>query len=197
MNLTLVSGGNKGRLSFVTRAQAAFALLLRFDFVMVKSDTTFVRFESPTVFINVLHGRLSYHVDAEIGRLAEGDTYSLYEVLSVMAPSEVNRSKYQTTDPDVLERCLKDIADVLDRCCQPLLSGESSAFDRLRSGVAPIRLVYTLDAQFGATISRADQAWEAKDIRQAQILYEEAEAGLDEMRRRRLEYLRKHHSPVG
>lgn len=194
MNLTLLSGGGEGRLSFVRLAQTAFAFLLRHGFVMVNSDSTFVRFESPTVFINVSHGRLSYHVDAEIGRLVQGDIYSIYEVLSVMAPSEVARSQCQTTAADVLERCLTDIADVLDRCCQHLLSGDNSAFDRLQLGVAPIRAAVTLKAQFGATIDRADRAWEAKDIRQAQILYEEAEAGLDEMRSRRLKYLREHQS---
>lgn len=42
----------------------------------------------------------------------------------------------------------------------------------------------------GAVIDNADKAWERKDYRLATELYEEALPGLDDTRRRRLEYLR-------
>lgn len=192
MNPSLTLSVDEGRLSFVRSARAAFAFLLPYGFVMVSHDSTCVRFESPSVFINASHDRLSYHVDAEIGRLRKGDIYSLYEVLSVMSPNEVARSQCQTTDADVLALCLESIANILELYCQPLLAGDDLAFDKLRAGVAPIRAAATLEAQFGATIEKADRAWDSKDFGHARILYEQAEKGLDEARRRRLSYLRAH-----
>ena len=192
MSLTLISGKNNGQLSFVALTKKAFEFLLKLDFVVTKTDTALVRYESSKVFINIFQERLSYHIDAEIGRIAEGDLYSLYETLSVMAPSEINCSKYQTTDPEVLERCLKDIADVFERYLKHLLLDENSVFDKLQAGVSRSRLAYTLKAQFGPIIDKADRAWEAKEMGQALSLYSEAEQGLDETRIKRLEYLRKH-----
>lgn len=181
-----------GRLNFVDAALRAFAFLLRVGFIVARRDDTFLRFERENVYVNVYHGRLSYQVSVELGRVRESDVYSLYELLLAVSPADVGQAKLQTTDSEFLERCLAYIAGIIEHRCSALLAGEAAAFEKLRAVAAPIRKAATLQAEFGATIHRADKAWESKDFSQAAALYEKSEAGLDETRVRRLEYLRKH-----
>lgn len=184
------SHSGNGRLGFVGLALSAFAFLLRKGFEVVLREPTRLVFESSAVFVNIYHGRSSYQVGLEIGRLGDPrQKYSLHEILAALAPSEVDKARCQTTDPEVLERCLSSIADVVDRTCGSLLAGDVVAFEDLRVAVAPRRKAVTLEAQFGAIVDRADRAWEAKDFRRAKELYQKAEAALDGARRRRLEYL--------
>lgn len=110
--------GGAGRLGFVALVMKHFAFLLRLGFAVVRREETFVRFERDTVFVNVYHGRSSYQVGLELGRIQEGDTYSLYEVLSAVAPGDIQRARCQATDPAVLERCLAAIAETVERNCK-------------------------------------------------------------------------------
>lgn len=184
------ASNGQGRLGFIDLALRAFAFLLRIGFEVVRREPTRVVFESPTVFVNVYHGRSSYQVGLEIGSLADArHKYSLYEVLAALAPSEVEKASCQTTDPELLERCLSSVADVVGRTCGSLLAGNVDAFEDLRVAVAPRRKAVTLQAEFGAILDRADRAWEAKDLHRAKELYQRAETALDGTRRRRLKYL--------
>jgi hypothetical protein len=192
MSIGEKASGGQGRLGFIDLALSAFTFLLRLGFELIRREPTRLVFESPSVFVNVYHGRSSYQVGVEIGRLDDArHKYSLYEVLAVLAPSEVEKATCQTTDPIILDRCLSSIADVVERTCGPLFAGDVGAFEDLRLAVAPRRKEVTVRAQFGAILDRADQAWEAKDLRRAKEFYQKAETALDEPRRRRLEYLMK------
>lgn len=182
---------SEGRLGFVDLALEAFAFLLEKGFAVARRDETLLRFESSDVFVNVYHGRSSYQVGLELGRLQEGDLYSLHEVLTAVAPEEVQRARCQTTDREILARCLQAIAEVVEQRCRRLLAGDSIAFEELRSAVAPRRRALTLQAQFGPIMDRADRAWEAKDLRAAMDLYEQATPALDKKRVRRLQFLRE------
>lgn len=191
MSSAALFGCGEGRLGFARLAQRAFDFLLPLGFEVVRKEGTFLRFESPTVFVNVYHGRFSYQVGLELGRVESGEMYSLHELLAAIAPGEVKRARCQTTDSRVLDRCLSAIAEIVDRECRPLLAGDASAFDSLRAAIAPARTAVTLKAQFGALLDRADRAWEAKDFREALDLYRKAEPALDQARRRRLQYMSK------
>lgn len=191
MNLSVISGGGAGRLGFVDLALKAFAFLLRLGFVVTRRDGTLVRFERDNVFVNVYHGRSSYQVCLELGRVPQNDIYWLHELLSATAPAHIDQARWQTADPEVLGRCLSSIGATIEQCCGPLLNGDTDAFEKLRAAAAPGRRAATLQAQFGAIIDRADKAWESKDLSKAAALYEKSEPGLDATRVRRLEYLRK------
>src|SRR5690242_10148131 len=114
MSLTVISGDGAGRLGFVDLVFKAFAFLLRLGFVVARRDGTFVRFEKDNVFVNVYHGRSSYQVGLELGRIHESDIYSLHELLSATAPAEVEQARCQTTDPETLGRCLSSIAATIE-----------------------------------------------------------------------------------
>lgn len=185
------SGRGPGRLGFVDHVLSAFAFLLRLGFVVTRCEATFVRFEKDNVFVNVYHGRASYQVGLELGRLLDGDVYSLHELFRVLAPSEIEQARCQTTNSEVLRQCLASIAATIEQHCDALLAGNANAFEKVGATIAPLRKAATLQAQFGATIDRADKAWELKDFSKAADLYERSAPALDETRMRRLEYLRK------
>lgn len=192
MKLSVISGDGAGRLDFVDLVLSAFAFLPRLGFVVARREGTFVRFENDNVFVNVYHGRASYQVGLELGRIRESDIYSLHELLSATAPADTEQARCQTTDPQVLGRCLSSIAMTIQQRCDLLLKGDTDAFEKLDAAVAPGRRAVTLQAQFGAVIDRADKAWESKDFSKATALYERSQPALDETRMRRLEYLKKH-----
>lgn len=191
MNLSSIHGDGSGRLGFVDLVLAAFDFLMRLGFVVARREPTFVRFEKENVFINVYHGRASYQVGLELGRLRNGDMYSLHELFRAMAPDNIELARCQTTDPEILRQCLVSIGAAIERDCNALLAGDASAFEKVDAAVAPLRKAATLQAQFGATIDRADKAWESKDFKRAAELYAKSTPALDETRMRRLEYLQK------
>lgn len=191
MSLPTIQGGGSGRLGFVDLVLSAFAFLLRLGFVVARREATLVRFEKDNVFVNVYHGRSSYQVGLELGRLRDGDMYSLHELIQELAPNDIERARCQTTDPEVLRQSVTSIAATIERHCDTLLAGNANAFEKVDAAVAPLRKAATLQAQFGATIDRADKAWESKDFSKAADLYERSVPALDETRMRRLEYLRK------
>jgi hypothetical protein len=190
MNDSSVDGGGAGRLGFVDLVLKTFSFLRGLGFEVGRRETTLVRFESGTMFVNVYHGRSSYQVGLELGRIAEGEMYSLHEILRSFAPAEVEVALCQTTDPVVLERCLATMAWIVEKNCGSLLAGDRGAFKRLDSVTARSRRSATIQAQFGAIVDRADRAWENKDFALAAELYEKASPALDETRMRRLAFLR-------
>jgi hypothetical protein len=191
MSLSAIHGDSPGRLGFIDLVLSTFAFLLRLGFFVARREATLVRFEKDNVFVNIYHGRASYQVGLELGRLRDGDMYSLHELFQALAPNDIEQARCQTTDPEVLRQCLASIAATVERHCDALLAGNAIAFEKVDAAVAPLRKAATLQAQFGATIDRADKAWESKDFSKATDLYEKSAPALDETRIRRLEYLRK------
>lgn len=194
MILEALSEGDS-RLGFTKIAEKAFAFLLGMGFNLVRREATLLRFETENVFLTVYHGRSSYQIGVELGRAKHNDLYSLHEVLSAVAPLHLEHARYQAVETKTLEQGLLAIAEIIKIHCHSLLTGDPKAFDHLHAVVTPLRLAVTAQAQFGAIIDRADKAWEAKDLNQAQALYEKASSALDEMRARRLTYLRNRKIP--
>jgi hypothetical protein len=115
----------------------------------------------------------------------------LYEVLAAVSPANVDQARFQASDPVELEHCLSRVAATVDEKCRVLLGRDDAAFVELHSIVAPMRKAATTQAQFGAILARAERAWEGKNWSAALTLYKQAEPGLSDSQRRRLEYLRR------
>jgi hypothetical protein len=179
----------RDRAGFVGSAVEAFGFLGAYGFHLADQSLTHLRYESPSSFLTVYHGRSSYQVGLELGLLDRDEKFSLHELLSVFAPGEVELARFQTREPNALAEHLSRLAGVVAGSLEPLLQGDPSAFERLRSQVAVSRTAVTLRAQYGAVIDRADEAWEAKDMDLAESLYEKSRPALDGSRIRRLEYL--------
>lgn len=168
----------------------AFAFLAEMGFKVVERTPTFVRLERGEVFVQLYHGRSSHQVGLELGREAHGQLFSLNEVLVAFAPDLAEQARYQATEPDVLERCLRSVAKTLREQATEVLLGEDAAFLILSQTATKVRRTATLGAQYGAILDQAERAWTDGDRERAAELYEKAEPALDETGRRRLVFVR-------
>src|SRR5215471_1441934 len=79
--LHMEPGPERGQLGF--QEAVRFSFLNSYGFKTVQEQTTFVRFESATVFVNVYHGRASFELGVEIGRLSNpGEMVLLLDVVT-------------------------------------------------------------------------------------------------------------------
>lgn len=61
---------------------SSFDFLRAYGLKPVEEDVTFVRYESDAMFVNVYHGRGSFEIGVEIGRLDRPEKYGLDYIVS-------------------------------------------------------------------------------------------------------------------
>jgi len=184
--------GAPGRLAFIAHASTAFQFLKGSGFRTTRTEPTFVRFESGDVYVQVFHGRSSFAVGVEFGRLnVSGEVLTLAEALAALCPERVPEAHHQASNEDSLRRGLEGMAQITRACCGDLLLGDKSTFERVEAVANELRKARTLDAQFGAIRDKAESAWSNKNYPEACRLYSEMAEVLTETEKRRLEYSRK------
>src|ERR671917_546664 len=78
------------KLDFAEEVQSAFTFLVTdYGFRLVRTEPTFVRYESPDVCVNIYHGRASFEIGVEIGRFInsvahEERPFSLSEIIELI-----------------------------------------------------------------------------------------------------------------
>jgi hypothetical protein len=70
------------RLGFAEAVLANFEFLRSYELRRVENDSTFVRFESEAVFVNVYHGRASFEIGVEVGLKSRSEKYGLDYIVS-------------------------------------------------------------------------------------------------------------------
>jgi len=190
--------GNRADLGFSEAVQGAFGFLVaEFGFRITESNPTLVRYESERVFLNVYHGRRSYEIDVEIGRLplVERRRYRLPDVLGAIAGLEDKRDTYfQASNGPVVERCVRAIADLVAKHYGPVLRGEPAVFDSIGAYTAERDAAYTKEVVQRPVRAAADKAWRAKDYEKVRELYGSIRNDLSPVERKRLDYAERHSS---
>src|SRR5438128_6558460 len=69
--LKMEPGPERAKLGFQEAVLSSFTFLSEFGLRSVEQKVTFLRYESRHVFVNVYHGRASYELGVEVGRLKE------------------------------------------------------------------------------------------------------------------------------
>lgn len=182
---------SRQHLEFQATAKEEFSFLVdTFGYELTQEDVTFLRFEGNGIFVNVYHGRLSYEIGIELGRLPD-EKYTLHEILSVINPSVASEAGAQASAKDAVRNCLRRIAKVFRENCKKVLMNDSSVFESIAPQVSVWRQEYTDKYQFGATKNRANEAWLRKDYPEARRLYGSISKHLTRTEERRLRYLIK------
>ncbi len=184
-------GRNRDQLGFAEAVMREFVFLeASYGFRRIKEVTTYVRYESEFLFLNVFHGRGSYEIGVELGRLSDPAVhYRLPSLIVGLAPGYSGRTVFQASERRAVENCVAQVAHALRTHCGAALSGDAEALRLVEKVATAESERETLQAQFGAIIERADQAWEAKNLRLATDLYQQADPALNGTRGRRLKYL--------
>lgn len=192
----------RAELRFVEEAQTAFHFLVEeLGFRLVKCEPpTFVRYESNKLFVNVYHGRLSYEIDVEIGRLSDPyhRRYWIADVLgAILGWEDKSRTYFQASNQKALRGCIQVIADLVAKHYRPMLAGDLAVLDRVAAYASERNQAYERKSAERPVRNAADKAWRARDYAKVRELYESIRDSLTPVERKRLEYAEKHTVHLG
>lgn len=153
----------RSQLGFTRSARNAFRFLeddFGFRLVAVE-EPTFLRYESPTAFVNVFHSRGGYRIGAEIGRFVttrQGtrteDLVTLFEIVNAECDQEAaNRLGVPAESAAAVSVAVQDVARLLELYGRGLLLGD----DRAYSAIAEYR-----DAANERHAAHGAQLWEMR-----------------------------------
>ena len=191
-------GKDRWQLGFPKAVQANFGYLLSYGMKPVEQDVTFVRYESPTVFVNVYHGRGSFEIGVEIGRLDRPEKYDLDYVVS-WAGKEAWDSEgfgrgtmFQVSTLEGVQSIVPKVAQLVKKYGGPFLLGDSSFYDELQRANEQASLAFQRNQMLSQLRKEADLAWRSKDFVRFVELLEPVRADLTEIEEKRLLYAEKH-----
>ncbi len=134
--LTFEPGKDRWKLGFKEAVVASFDYLSSYGLQCVGTDVTFVKYDSPKVFVNVYHGRGSYELNVEIGRHGgprKDVPLRLDAVLGWKRAPErklLDREKtlFQSHTREGVQEMVPRMAALFQKYADPLLRGDEEAF---------------------------------------------------------------------
>jgi hypothetical protein len=151
---TFPAGPDRARLGFLEEVMARFGFLEReYGMVQVRTETTFVRWESPAVFAQAYHGRSSYEIGFQVGLrrpdAPEREThYSIQEIMDVLGVRE--KEGFTEILADTAEEVREGVARIaghVRRHARPALVGDPAFYERLQELQWERTKRYTKDAE--------------------------------------------------
>ncbi len=103
----------------------------------ISEDVTFVRYESDAVFVNVYHGRGSFEIGVEIGRLDRTEKYGLDYVVSLakLAWEEEGFGRgtmFQVSTREGVQNMVPKVAELVKKYGDAFLRGNPAFYDELQ-----------------------------------------------------------------
>ncbi|HEY0701198.1 MAG TPA: hypothetical protein VGD60_00380 [Candidatus Acidoferrales bacterium] len=192
-------GPNRAQLAFKEAVLAAFDFLRSYGLRPVKEEVTFVRYESGTVFVNVYHGRASYEIGVEAGRLDRtAEQYGLYQMVSLAGPAALDAEEFgqhvmfQVGTREGVQRFVPKVAALVKKYGSPFLRGDAVFYDEMAERSKRESLEYWKEQNLIQIQTRADAAWHAKDYARVIELYAPVRADLNEVETKKLAYSELH-----
>lgn len=195
-------GKDRWRLGFKDAVLANFKFLSEYGLKPVNREDTFVRYESKKVFANVYHGRGSYVIGVEIGRLDRPEKYGLGYIVSwagkqVWEAEGFGRTTiFQVSTPEGVRNVVPKVAELTKRYGSPFLSGKPDFYDELEKANERSKAAYSHAQMLLRIREEANTAWAAKDFARVAELLEPVKSDLTAVESKRLTYAEKHSQPV-
>jgi hypothetical protein len=172
-------------LGFVRVVREAFAFLEGAGFAVVSEEPTFVRYESPTAFVNVFHGRGSYELGIEFGRWVEVDDerveqkFPLADVIALTNDlGEVGFQSFTATTRQAVAAFVPRLAAWAREFGHEALGGDRTVFELL-SATSAARSVAMQEGWRASRLRQAaEDAWHRKDWGRVVDAYAEIESDL-------------------
>ena len=185
---------DRGYLSFTQEVLTDFNFLIKeYGFRCVKTELTFVRYESEHVFVNVYHGRSSYELGVEIGRLSkypeQEESFAIGEIMELLGVRENEGfTFYQASTAERVKKFLPKLAQYVEKFAGEALQGNEVFFKQLRELQSQISDNYLKSIKVSRIKQKAEIAWHAKNYSEVIKLYGEIKAELTPSENKRLEY---------
>lgn len=180
-------------LRFAEEVKDCFSFLEALGFRRVRSEPTFVRFESPRANINVYHGRRSFEIGLEIESASSPtDAYSFPEILRLVDRNQGDQYKYYATHTaqGVTEGVGK-LAELFQRCIAAGILNDKQLFSRLKVQQKEIAAKYALEVELRQARRQSESAWHRKDYAAVVKALKPLRAALTATEVRKLEFAEK------
>lgn len=190
-------GKDREQLGFKDAVLSSFGFLHTYRLKPVKEDVTFVRYESDAVFINVYHGRGSFEVGVEIGRLDRPEKYGLDYIVSWAgkqaweAEGFGRGTMFQVSTREGVQNIVPKVAELVKRYGDPFLSGRPAFYDELHKANERASVAYEREQMLSRIRKEADAAWRAKNFARVAELLQPVRSDLTEVEGKRLAYAEK------
>jgi hypothetical protein len=189
---------NRTQLGFTPEVLSVFNFLIQdYDFKCVKTDVTFVRYESGSIFVNIYHGRRSYELGVEIGKLEKDPNvpenwYTIGEILDfVGVRKDLKFTFFQTSNKDQIKILLKRLAEYVKNYAGAILRGEVEILKKIQILREEKSDAYIKEMNLRHIREMADVAWKQKDYVKFVGLCSPVEDDLTPVEAKKLEYARK------
>jgi hypothetical protein len=194
--LQIDPGPERAKLGFMQSVLANFSFLLDLGFRPVQEEVTFVRYESPTVFVNIYHGRSSFELGVEVGGLGEPlEAISLYDIISWAGALDAEgfgqHVMFQVSSEEGVQQFVPRLASLVQRYGMPFLQGNYTAYTEVLEARSHAAADYEKQVQLLDLRRRAESAWEAKNFAEVVELYGSMKPNMTTVEVKRLDYAEK------
>jgi len=186
----------RASLGFKDAVLANFQFLQEMGFHVVQQDVTFVRFESPKVFVNVYHGRSSYELGVEIGMHGKSTRgIALGEIVAWAGALKTEgfgqHAMFQVSSREGVEQFVPKLAALVRKYGVPFLRGDSDAYREALEERSRAARDYERQAQVEGLRRRAEVAWSSRDFAGAVELYRSIGPDITQVEAKKLAYAEK------
>ena len=180
-------------LRFAEAVKERFAFLETLGFRCVRSEATFVRFESSRVAINIFHGRHSFEIDLEIEPAqSPTDVYSFSEILRLVDREQAEHSRsYATHTAQGVVEGVRQLAELFQWCIATGILNDDQLFSRLKLQKKELVKNYALETELFQARRTAEAAWRTKDYAAVVKALKPLRAALTATEAGKLEYAEK------
>jgi hypothetical protein len=183
----------RARLGFREAALSSFVFLKDMGFRLVECKTTFVRYESSEVFVNIYHGRASFELGVEIGSINEpSEKFTLQDIITWAGAEKAEgfgqHVMFQVSSRNGVNEFVPKLAHLVARYGAAFLKADASAYHSVRESRLRSAAEFEKNINLKNARRRADVAWHAKDYVQVVKLYSSLRQELSKVETKRLAY---------
>ena len=189
---------DRGRLGFTEVVLSSFSFLPNdYNFRVVKTEATFVRYESASVFVNIYHGRASFELGFEIGRLNDGSgkeeqPYSLNMIIEFMVVQEQTGYTFLQASSQIrVKELVPKLASLVKSYAASALTGDPDTFEQLMKTRLQMSDRLHKEMRLRDVRRKADKAWQSRDYAVLADLYGSILEDLTPAEMKKLEYVKK------
>lgn len=188
--------GRRSALGFAACVGKHFAVLEEQGFLRVRNLPTLVRYESRSLFINIYHGRSSYEIGAELGRLGkvedERQPYPMSALLGAAgSPAAKSYRDYATHTAEGVNDGVAKLADMFHRYVNRKLLQSTDLFRLLEKQREAWGEDFAREVSLTQARRKLEAAWRAKDYARVVEVLEPLRASLSVVELKKLAYSKK------
>lgn len=190
-------GTHRQQLGFEDAVIANFDFLRSYGLTPVEKSSTFLRFESKKVFVDIYHGRASFEIGVHVGLKARSEKYGLDYIVSWAGQSAWEAEGFgrctifQVSSREGVQRLVPRVAELLKKYGKPFLRGDPAFYERLDEANRRASAEYTRRQLLEGVRKQANAAWAQKSFSRVTELYRSMPDQLTDIEAKRLAYAEK------